>query len=268
MTFNKFPKSDRRVINVLFGVIAILAIITSVNHKSKDTIFPAKDNIVTSKRNVPKDFDSIRELKKRAEEKRKLRYQEIKDSFARLNELRAIQKGKRLAKYLALKDSFYQLKEERKKKNDERKALWEHRQDSLRKIYPRKLQEGETIELNHADSIQLKKIPGIGRGYSIAILQYRNRLGGFHKKEQVLEIEGRPPSILNYLEVQGDVQKIEVNKLSVNQLRKHPYINFYQAKAIWDYRQKYGKIKDINQLALLNEFQPEDIERLSPYIAY
>lgn len=93
-------------------------------------------------------------------------------------------------------------------------------------------------------------------------------MGGFHKKEQVLEIEGIPPSILNYLEVQGDVQKIEVNKLSVNQLRKHPYINFYQAKAIWDYRQKYGKIKDINQLALLNEFQPEDIERLSPYIAY
>jgi len=250
-------------------VIVILTIITSVNHKSKDSsFFPVKKDLVTSKRSIHKDFDSIREQKSIAEKKRKLRYQEIKDSFAQVNELRAIQREKRHAKYLALKDSFYQLKKEREKKNAERKALWDHRQDSLRKIYPIKLQAGETVELNHADSIQLMRIPGIGKGYSIAILLYRKRLGGFYKKEQILEIEGIPTSVLDFLDLQGDVQKIEINKLTVNQLRKHPYINFYRAKAIWDYRQKYGKIKDINQLSLLNEFQPEDIERLSPYIAY
>lgn len=268
MSLNKFPKSDRRVINVLFGMIVILTIIASINHKSKTTSsFSIKENLTESSR-LDIDFDSLREQKEKRAQKREQRYLELKDSFAKVNELRAIKREKRLAKFLALKDSFYELKKEREKKRAEQKALWEHRQDSLHKIYPSKLQKGETIELNHADSSQLMKIPGIGRGYSIAIIQYRKKLGGFYKKEQILEIEGVPASILDYLDIQVDIQKIEINKLTVNQLRKHPYINYYRAKAIWDYRQKYGKIKDINQLALLNDFQAEDIERLSPYIAY
>lgn len=165
MSLNKFPKSDRRVINVLFGMIVILTIIASINHKSKTTSsFSIKENLTESSR-LDIDFDSLREQKEKRAQKREQRYLELKDSFAKVNELRAIKREKRLAKFLALKDSFYELKKEREKKRAEQKALWEHRQDSLRKIYPSKLQKGETIELNHADSSQLMKIPGIGRGY-------------------------------------------------------------------------------------------------------
>jgi DNA uptake protein ComE-like DNA-binding protein len=46
----------------------------------------------------------------------------------------------------------------------------------------------------------------------------------------------------------------------------HPYINFYQAKVIVEYRKKKGNIKSLKQLSLYEEFTPADFERLEPYV--
>ena len=58
------------------------------------------------------------------------------------------------------------------------------------------------------------------------------------------------------------------NKLTLNQLRNHPYLNFYQAKEICDYRRQRGPIKSLNELKLLKDFPPDEIERLKPYICF
>jgi DNA uptake protein ComE-like DNA-binding protein len=61
---------------------------------------------------------------------------------------------------------------------------------------------------------------------------------------------------------------MNINRLTLQQLRRHPYINFYMAKAITDYRRLHGDIKSLNELRLSKDFTDEVIQRLEPYIEY
>lgn len=143
----------------------------------------------------------------------------------------------------------------------------EYPRDTLR--YPLKLKPGQQIVLNHADTTMLKKVPGIGSSWAKAIVGYGNRLGGYCRVNQLLEIEGFPESALPYFRIDHpQLVKIKVNTSSVSKLRRHPYINFYQARAIFDYVRLHGPLKDIHQLNLLPEFPPQALERLAPYLEY
>lgn len=135
--------------------------------------------------------------------------------------------------------------------------------------YPHKLKPGQYISINTADTTELMKIPGIGSYYAKRIVRYRELLGGFTSSQQLLDIEGITESVQTYIHIDASqVKKLNVNKLNLNQLRKHPYINFYQAKAICDYRRLRGPIKDLEDLKLLNNFPPAEIERLRPYVCF
>jgi len=139
--------------------------------------------------------------------------------------------------------------------------------DTLR--YPLKLKAGEHINLVTADTTQLKKIPGIGSGWARAILNYGKRLGGYVAVGQLQEIEGFPEETLPYFSIANpQTEKINLNTATLAQLRKHPYVNFYQAKAICDYRRLKGKLTNLSQLHLLKDFTSEAIERLRPYVAF
>lgn len=136
-------------------------------------------------------------------------------------------------------------------------------------MFPRKIKEGQFINIATADTSALKKVPGIGSYWARQIVRYRQQLGGYVSTKQLLEIEDFPEETLKYFKVGNCITaKINVNSLSVNQLRRHPYINFYQAREICDYRRMKGRITDLNQLRLLKDFPPEKIERLRPYVTY
>lgn len=135
--------------------------------------------------------------------------------------------------------------------------------------YPIKMKATETIELNTADTTALKRVPGIGSGYANRIVAYREHLGGFYSVEQLFDIDGMPEESLSYFTVDStNLRKININKLTINQMRRHPYINFHQAKAIYDYRRLQGDIKSLQQLRLHRDFTPEAIQRLEPYVEY
>jgi len=135
--------------------------------------------------------------------------------------------------------------------------------------YPQKLSEGETIELNTADTTALRKVPGIGSYYARRIVQYRERLGGFVSQEQLSEVEGLSQESQMYFTVTKEqVRKLNINSLTLDQLKRHPYINYYQARAITDYRRQHGRINDLSDLQLLRDFPTETIERLRPYVTY
>lgn len=132
-----------------------------------------------------------------------------------------------------------------------------------------KLRPGEHIAINSADTTQLQKIPGIGSGYARMIVRYRERLGGFTSAKQVLEAGPVPESALRYITIDAtQVRKLNVNKLSLNQLRRHPYINFYQAKAICEYRRLHGPLHSLEELRFSPDFPPTQIERLKPYVSF
>ena len=143
----------------------------------------------------------------------------------------------------------------------------EHPRDTL--MYPIKLKAGEHIDLSTADTTMLKKVPGIGSYYARSIVRYREQLGGFYDEKQLLEIEGFPEEALPFFLISQQPQhRLNVNKLTLAQLRKHPYINFYQAKAIVEYRRLKGPLHSIADLRLLPDFSPEAIRRLEPYLEY
>lgn len=139
--------------------------------------------------------------------------------------------------------------------------------DSLR--YPVKLKDDEHVVLNTADTSALMRVPGIGSFYAKEIVRHGRWLGGYVSIDQLDEIDGFPQEAKKYFVVQHAApKKLNVNKLSLNELRRHPYINFYQAKAIVDFRRLHGDIKSLDDLRLSRDFPPEAIKRLEPYVEF
>lgn len=142
-----------------------------------------------------------------------------------------------------------------------------YKKDSLR--YPVKIREGEHVVLNTADTSMLRKVPGIGAYYAKEIVRYGKWLGGYVHVSQLDEIDNFPKEAKKYFVITDPhPQKLSINKLTLQQLRRHPYINYYQAKAIVDYRRLHGDIKSLRDLRFSSDFTDEDIRRLEPYIAY
>ena len=136
--------------------------------------------------------------------------------------------------------------------------------------YPVKLQPDERVVLNRADTAQLRKVPGIGSFFARKIVEYRERLGGYYRVQQLLEIEDFPETAVSFFIIPDgtEFRKMNLNRLSLNELKHHPYIGFYRARAIVDYRRLHGHIESLQQLKLLPDFTPEAIERLEPYVEY
>ena len=136
-----------------------------------------------------------------------------------------------------------------------------------RKAY--KYPEGTLVDVNTADTAELKKVPGIGSGIAKAIVSYRERLGGFYSVEQLEEVDYITPVLLKWFKLETpSVRKLDINKMTLDALRSHPYFNFYQAKVIVEHRRKKGPIKSLSQLALYEEFTEKDLKRLSAYINF
>ena len=135
--------------------------------------------------------------------------------------------------------------------------------------YPLKLKPGQHVALNTADTALLKRVPGIGSGFARAIVRYRERLGGFYSTAQLMEIGNFPQSALPYFTADPSLcRKLNVNRLTLGQLRRHPYIGFYQAKTIIDHRRLHGPLRSLDDLRLYKDFPPETIERLRHYIEF
>lgn len=145
----------------------------------------------------------------------------------------------------------------------------ESRKDTLK--YPRqeKFASGIVIDVNTADTSVLKKIPGIGSVISRNVVDYRERLGGFHDIDQLLEVKYVDTALLKWFDVKtGVYRKISVNSAGIDELRKHPYMDFYKARAIVEYRRKRGKIKSLSQISMFKEFSDSDIDRLRHYLSF
>ena len=119
------------------------------------------------------------------------------------------------------------------------------------------------------DTALLKRVPGIGSGFAAAIVRYRERLGGFYSTAQLREISNFPQAALPYFTADArGCRKLNVNRLTLNQLRRHPYIGFYRAKTIIDHRRLHGPLRSLDDLKLYKDFPPEAIERLRPSVEY
>jgi len=129
----------------------------------------------------------------------------------------------------------------------------------------------EIIELNSADTTDLKKLKGIGYWYAKKILVWRNKLGGFYKKEQLMEVNGMDSSryagFISYVSVNSFlITTININTASFEELKPHPYIGYNIALSIINIRNVHGKfasVSDIKKSALITD---KIYEKISPYL--
>ena len=176
-------------------------------------------------------------------------------------------KYKELEPYIQISESFLPKKKEKTLVKEYKKSEKKDTMVSVQRIV--KYPKGTLVDINRADTIELQKIPGIGSGISKLIVAYRNRLGGFYALEQLLEVKFVTSDMLKWFKLEDEIQrKIDINKVGLEELRAHPYLNFYQAKVIVEHRRKKGPIKSLSQLALYEEFTEKDLERLSAYISF
>lgn len=261
---------------MLFGTMVILSAITAYLRPSKKEFksYSYYDSLRHRRQQdslrrayryaaLQDSYAQLRQERERRRQEREIRYRHLQDSFAALKDARLAARAEREARYKHLQDSFAALKASRQAEREAR----EHRLDSLRQLQPPKLLAGQTIDLNTADTTLLKRVPGIGSSRARAIVRYRERLGGFYSLQQLLEIPNLPSSCQAYLTVRSqDIQRLDLNNCSLQQLMRHPYLNFQQAKAIVEYRRKYGPLTTLQPLVVSGVFNQTEIERLEPYI--
>ena len=144
---------------------------------------------------------------------------------------------------------------------------WERREDVPERA-SNKFRSLTKVDVNTADTALLRRVPGIGGKISEAIVEYRERLGGFYSVEQLMEIKMVSPELLEWFEVSAEVRKIPVNRASFQALNRHPYISYEQTKALLQYIRLYGKVKDEQALVETGIFTEEEVERLKPYLAF
>lgn len=237
--FFYYSKSERRAVYVLLILIALFVVGVVCIPESQ----PALDSGLTA-------ADSAEWKKLEEETHPKPKYQK-RDSFPKRK------------KY----SETYRSNSRKSQRNDstERKDFLPKKEYVKAFKYP----EGTQIDVNSADTIELKKIPGIGSGIAGSIVRYRERLGGFYALSQLEEVKHVTPDLLKWFKLENDsVRKVEINKAGLDKLRAHPYLNFYQAKIIIEHRRKKGPIKSLSQLALYEEFTEKDLNRLSAYISF
>lgn len=189
-----------------------------------------------------------------------------KEDFARLYGL-TVKEYHELEPYIRISPDYQPastLFDKKQKHND----TLRHRRDSTLR-YPNKLKEGEFVVLNTADSTELQRVPGIGSYFARQIVRQGQRLGGYVSVDQLDDIKDFPEESKRYFTIsQPSPRKLAINRLSLEELRRHPYINYYMAKAIIDYRRIHGAITSLQELRLSRAFTPEAIQRLEPYVAY
>ena len=129
------------------------------------------------------------------------------------------------------------------------------------------------VELNSADTTELKKLRGIGSVFARRIVEHRDKLGGYTDIEQLKEIRGFTPEkfdeIADFVTADASqITKISVNKLTIDDLKMHPYLNYRSAKAIDEQRKNLRKLISKNDLENLPNLPPETLEKILPYLCF
>ncbi len=128
------------------------------------------------------------------------------------------------------------------------------------------------VKLNSADTTELKSLPGIGSFFAKNIVDYRNKLGGFIEKEQLLEVYAfdstRMSNIENFITIDSiELRKVDVNNDDFKTILRHPYIEYEDVKKIVNYRESKGMIKNWEQYLKVVERNDID-ERLEWYLSF
>ncbi|MBI3220563.1 MAG: helix-hairpin-helix domain-containing protein [Bacteroidetes bacterium] len=130
----------------------------------------------------------------------------------------------------------------------------------------------EVVDINKADTTQLKQVYGIGSKLAQRIINYREKLGGFVSMQQVKEVYGLDSAVVKKVIQKFRVEEgflprqINVNTADAFALAKHPYLKKNVAQAIATYRFQHGAFTHLDDLLKIQLVTPDDLARIKPYL--
>lgn len=130
----------------------------------------------------------------------------------------------------------------------------------------------QAVDINTASYEELIAINGIGNYLAKNIIWYRKKLGGYIKKEQLLEIKNFRQTSFQRIKTNitvdySKIKKININFAEVKDLVRHPYLNYSQAKAIVNYRTQNGAYQTVNVLKEKNILDENTYEKIKIYLS-
>ncbi len=128
------------------------------------------------------------------------------------------------------------------------------------------------IDLNHADSASLRSVKGIGEKSVAAIMNYREKLGGFYSAEQLRDLnvimDSNYEKIITQIFVDScDISKIDVNFALAKELSRHPYIA-PKLRRLLHKRGLKGGWNSIEEMIDDKIFSREEAQQVRPYLHF
>lgn len=137
-------------------------------------------------------------------------------------------------------------------------------------LFPRR-----QLDINTADSSALVEISGIGPASARNIVKYRSLIFFYESLDQLSEVWGIRPENLErmkpYLKVGDDrnsLPHLKINEMGVDELGRHKYLGFKDARIIVAYRDMHGPFADMAALRQVQVITEEKWQKLEPYIVF
>jgi DNA uptake protein ComE-like DNA-binding protein len=140
------------------------------------------------------------------------------------------------------------------------------------KEYPKK-EALKVLDINQATKEDLMKISGIGDAISDRILLQKDSYGGFVSMDQMNDVWGLSPEVLEslnkYFKISSlpKIKKININNASIKELGQFPYFKYPISKNIVTYRSMNGDLK-IEDLANIKAFPVDKIKIIALYLEF
>lgn len=130
------------------------------------------------------------------------------------------------------------------------------------------------IDINKASQEDLIKIYGIGEAISLRILKFKESLGGFVSMEQMNDVWGLSPEVIENLNshfkvlTPPNVKKVDINNASIKELSQFPYFNYQLAKQIVTFRSMNGDFKKVDDLTKIKGLSIDKANIIALYLGF
>jgi competence protein ComEA len=153
----------------------------------------------------------------------------------------------------------------------------EHRERVLAGTRP--LAQGETIDVDRADQMELRRLPGVGPALAARIVADREERGPFGGPEGLDRVPGIGSALLARLAphlrfsgvraetgVNGSADRISLNGAGAAELQQLPGIGPARARSIVAFRDTNGSFRDLAELGRVPGMPASLVERLKPLL--
>lgn len=129
-------------------------------------------------------------------------------------------------------------------------------------------------DINQASQEDLMKIYGIGEALSMRILKFKESLGVFVSMEQMKDVWGLSPEVVERLNADfkvstvSGIKKLDINNASVKELAQFPYFKYNLAREIVIYRTMNGEIKNPADLTKIKGMPIENANIIALYLDF